>query len=75
MSSRTISKEVLNLVTAEMERGEYASPNDVLLLAMAALAEQRQAVEGLRLRRSNDRYFRKEIHRSYPKKQKQASSV
>ena len=48
MSSRTISKEVLNLVTAEMERGEYASPNDVLLLAMAALAEQRQAVEGLR---------------------------
>ncbi len=43
MSSRVISKEVLSLVTAELVRGEYATANDVLLNAMAALVEQRQA--------------------------------
>ena len=71
MSSRTISKEVLSLVAAEMERGEYASANDVLLQAMMALAEQRQAVEGIRRgladyragrtqsRRQADRKFRR----------------
>jgi len=48
MSSRTISKEVLNLVTAEMERGDYSSTNDVLLKAMEALADQRQAITGTR---------------------------
>jgi Arc/MetJ-type ribon-helix-helix transcriptional regulator len=48
MSSRTISKEVLNLVTAEMERGDYSSTNDVLLKAMEALADQRQAITGIR---------------------------
>lgn len=48
MSSRVISKEVLSLVTAELERGEYATANDVLLNAMAALVEQRQATEGIR---------------------------
>ncbi len=71
MSSRAISKEVLSLVTAEMERGEYASPNEVLLQAMAALADQRQAVAGIRrgfadyrsgrvqTRRQADRKFRR----------------
>ncbi len=48
MSSRAISKEVLNLVTAEMERRSYASPNEVLVKAMEALIEQQQAVEGIR---------------------------
>jgi hypothetical protein len=48
MSSRVISKEVLSLVTAEMERRKYASPNDVLVKAMEALIEQQQAIEGIR---------------------------
>ena len=48
MSSLAISKEVLNLVTAEMERRSYASPNEVLVKAMEALIEQQQAVEGIR---------------------------
>ncbi len=48
MSSRVISKQVLTLVTAEMERGNYASTNEVLIKAMEALTEQQQAVEGIR---------------------------
>jgi len=71
MSNRVISKEVLSLVTAELERGEYASANDVLLNAMAALVDQRQAIEGIRRgladyqagrvqsRRQADRKFRR----------------
>lgn len=71
MSSRTISKEVFNLVAAEMEKGKYTSSNDVLLQAMAALADQRQAVDGIRrgladyragrvqTRRQADRKFRR----------------
>ncbi len=48
MSSRVISKEVLSLVAAEMERRSYASPNEVLVKAMEALIEQHQAIEGIR---------------------------
>ena len=48
MSSRVISKEVLSLVAAEMERGSYSSPNEVLKKAMEALIEQQQAIEGIR---------------------------
>jgi predicted transcriptional regulator len=48
MSSRVISKEVQNLIAAEMERREYASPNEVLVKAMEALVEQQQAIEGIR---------------------------
>lgn len=48
MSSRVISKEVQNLIAAETERRSYASPNEVLVKAMEALAEQQQAIEGIR---------------------------
>lgn len=48
MSSRVISKEVQCLVSAEMERRSYSSPNEVLVRAMEALVEQQQAIEGIR---------------------------
>ena len=48
VSSRVISKEVQDLVSAEMERRSYASPNEVLVKAMEALVEQQQAIEGIR---------------------------
>ena len=71
MSSRVLSKEVQNLVAAEMERRKYASPNEVLVKAMEALVEQQQAIEGIRRgladvkagrvqsRRQADREFRR----------------
>jgi hypothetical protein len=48
MPGKTISPQVTKLVEAEMSRREYSSPDEVLIKALQALAEQNLAIEGIK---------------------------
>jgi predicted transcriptional regulator len=48
MTSKTISPKVMDLVRAEMSRRKYSSPDEVMIKALEALAEQQQAIDGIK---------------------------
>lgn len=48
MAGNTISPQVTKLVEAEMSRCKYSSPDEVLVKALEALAEQNLAIEGIK---------------------------